>query len=338
MQELAAGAIAEPHPELAEAAPRESVAGREAHVLVLQATEDLADALSIVRIALEVAPVRHDQPLVRGAVDVVHRPADRRQAARDEGLAEALGRDRQVRHRGEATEALAEHAPAVHTELLTDVLGVAHDRIRAEMREVRGLIFGSVARDHGTDRRRPPRSTLIQQQHPVVSEGTLHPASRWTRGSGRLESRAALEVEQVWAVATVRRGDLAGEDRDPRPIRTAVIERHVVLALRERRTWYAIRDRAPAASGTFFVRHDDLVDESLELSVGELAARLGLDPLARHAQRPRLSGPESLRAGGRPRSRRRGSCRERSPPTCRGPSSSPWWRGSHPSLMPRDRA
>ena len=137
MQELEAGAVAEPHPELAEAARRESVAGREAHVLVLQSAEDLADPRSVVRIALEVAPVRHDQPLVRRAVDVVDRPADRRQAAGDEGLAEALGRDRQVRHRGEATEALAEHAPAVHAELLTDVLGVAHDRIRPEVRQVR---------------------------------------------------------------------------------------------------------------------------------------------------------------------------------------------------------
>ena len=120
MQELEAGAVAEPHPELAEAARRESVAGREADVLVLESTEDLADPRSIVRVALEVAPVGHDQPLVRRAVDVVDRPADRRQAAGDERLAEALGRDRQVRHRGEATEALAEHAPAVDAELLAD--------------------------------------------------------------------------------------------------------------------------------------------------------------------------------------------------------------------------
>ena len=52
---LEAGAVAEPHAELAEAADGEPVAGREPDVLVVEPAEDVPDAVAVVRVALEVA-------------------------------------------------------------------------------------------------------------------------------------------------------------------------------------------------------------------------------------------------------------------------------------------
>ena len=113
------------------------------NVLAVEPSMDVADPRPVVRVALEVALVHVDDAAVRRAVDVVDRAADRRQAAGDERLAQPLGRDRQVGHRGEAAEALAEHAPALDAELAPDRLRVADDRIRPEVGQVGGLGLGA---------------------------------------------------------------------------------------------------------------------------------------------------------------------------------------------------
>ena len=106
----------------------------------LEAVAQRAHPLAVVRVALVVAPAALERARVGRAVDVVDARPDRRQAAGDEGLAQPLGRDRQVGHDAQPAEALAEHAPALDAQLPADVLGVAHDRVGAEVREVLGLL------------------------------------------------------------------------------------------------------------------------------------------------------------------------------------------------------
>ncbi len=77
VEQLEPRTVAEPQPELPEPSRRESVAGRQSHILVVEAPEDVADPSPVVGIPLEVPAVGGDQPLVRRAIDVVDRPADR---------------------------------------------------------------------------------------------------------------------------------------------------------------------------------------------------------------------------------------------------------------------
>ncbi len=89
--------------------------------------------VAVLRKARVVAPVALGHALPRGAVDVVDRPGDRRRAAGDQRLAQRVGRDREIRERAEAAEALPEDAPALDPERLAQQLGVAHDRVGPEV-------------------------------------------------------------------------------------------------------------------------------------------------------------------------------------------------------------
>ncbi len=60
----------------------------------------------------------------------------------EKGFSQALGRHRQIGEHAEATEALAEHAPAVDAERNANVLGIGHDGVSAEVRQVLGLLRG----------------------------------------------------------------------------------------------------------------------------------------------------------------------------------------------------
>src|SRR5262249_31209396 len=139
VEQLPARAVAEPHPQLAEPGCGEAIPGREANVLGLEPLEDLRGPGPIAWIALEVRAVLLDEPHGGRAVHVVGRASDGRQAAGDDRLAQALGRDREVGHRREAPEALTEDAPAIDTELPANVLGVTDDRVGAEVRQVSRL-------------------------------------------------------------------------------------------------------------------------------------------------------------------------------------------------------
>ena len=191
---------------------------------------DVGDARPILRIALEVALGALDDAPVGGRVDVVHGAADGCQPAGDERLAEALGRDRQVGHRGEAAEALAEHAPAVDAELGADRLRVADDRIGAEVGQVPGLRLGRVARDDGADRGGPAGPALVDQQHAVVGQGARDPSAGRRGRSRGLHAGTALEEQEIGPVEAVRVGHLAGEHRDRRPGGPGMVERDDVLA------------------------------------------------------------------------------------------------------------
>ena len=140
-------------------------------------------------IALEVRDVALNLPHVRRGVDVIDRAPDRRQPAGDVDLAQGVGEERQVGHRAEAAEALAQQAPPIDAELVTDQLRIANDRIRAEMRQVLGLRLRRGSRDVA-DRGRSAGAPLVQQQEPIVLEGALLPADRLRLRSGRLEARA----------------------------------------------------------------------------------------------------------------------------------------------------
>ena len=61
--------------------------------VVAEAADERADAVAVAGVALVVAAVALAHPRVRRAVDVVDRPADRRQPAGDERLAQPVGRE-----------------------------------------------------------------------------------------------------------------------------------------------------------------------------------------------------------------------------------------------------
>src|SRR5260221_7168397 len=139
MEVLEALRVAEPAAELSEAARRQAVARWEADILSIESFVDRRDARPILRVAIEVCPVLVGEPKVGRGVDIVDGPADRREPTRDERLPKAFRRDRQVRHRREATERLAEDAPWPAAELAPDELGVPDDGIGSGVPEVPGL-------------------------------------------------------------------------------------------------------------------------------------------------------------------------------------------------------
>ena len=103
-----------------------------------------------------------------------------------------------------------------------------------------GLVLRCLAGDLRSDRRRAARPTLIEEEDPVVLDGPLHPAGRRARRPGRFDPGAALEEEEIRARRAVRRGDLAREDGDPRPLRPPVVERDGVLALGQDRAGHTV--------------------------------------------------------------------------------------------------
>ena len=232
VEQLEPGAVAEPQTELPEAAHGELVTGSEQDRVVLQAAVDLADPRAVLRISLEIALVLLDQTHIRGAVDVVHGPPDRGEAAGEERLAEPVGRDRQVGHRCEPAETLPEHAPALHAQLLADQLRIPDDRIRAKMGQVRRLGGRGLAGDL-VHRRGPPGPPLVQQQDPVVLQRSGHPAGRRAGRPRGLEAGTALEEQEIRPGRAVGIGDLPGEDGQPWPVGAGVVERDRVLTLGE---------------------------------------------------------------------------------------------------------
>jgi hypothetical protein len=77
--------------DLAEAAARETVASRKPNVLGIEPAAEVAHAASVSRIAVVVAAVPVEHPLVGGAVHVVDVASDRGQATGEERLAQPLG-------------------------------------------------------------------------------------------------------------------------------------------------------------------------------------------------------------------------------------------------------
>ena len=193
--------------------------------------EDALEPLLVHRELPVVARVEHPHRLERRRVDVVDGAADGRQPTGEERRVEAVGEGAEVVQRAEPAEGLAEHAPPVDAEVLAEGLGVAHDRVRAEVGEplrVRGGVGPRSA-----VRRGAAGAALVEHQHPVVAQGTFQPGGR--RGSAdrarRLLAGTALEEHQERTVTTVRSSDLAGEDLDGLAVAAVVVEgqgQHVV--------------------------------------------------------------------------------------------------------------
>src|SRR4029077_13443559 len=126
---------------------------------------------------------------------------------------------REIRHRAEAAEALAQDAPPLHAELAPNPLGVAHDRVCAEMLQVIRLLPRAEA-GHRADRARAARAALVEHQHAKVAPRAVQPSgpARMPGGPGRLVAGATLEKHQERPVAPVRIADLARKDRDARSL------------------------------------------------------------------------------------------------------------------------
>ena len=238
------GAVAHPEhrPELAHAAGREAVAVGQPEVELVQVQHPLA----VLRVALEVALVALERAPVGRRVDVVDVAPHGRQAAGDERLGQSLGRQRQVRRRAEAAEALPEHAPALDAER-------AADRARRRARSSRrGSGAGSRPARRASspvssaDRRRATGAALVEHQHAVVLERASEPsrAAGGARRARRLVAGAALEEHQVRAVGAVHRGHLACEHRDGGAVGLVVVERDGELVLGEAHARELDRNRA----------------------------------------------------------------------------------------------
>jgi hypothetical protein len=113
-------------------------------------------------------------------------------------------------------------------------LGVRDDRVRPEAGEVRRLLGGPAESGEGPPvrRRRTAGAALVEQHDAVVVQRTPHEPALG-RGPYGLPAGAALQEQQPRQVGIGlgRRHDLAGEDLDPRPVRTVMVERdldHVV--------------------------------------------------------------------------------------------------------------
>jgi hypothetical protein len=163
-------------------------------------------------IALVVAAVPVEHAGIGAGVDVVDARSQGGQSAGDERLAQPVGGQRQICHDAKPTEALTEHGPALDAERVADPLGVAHDRVGPEVREVLGL-FGGRAPGERSDRGGAPGATLVEQEHAEVLKRAVHPSGvvRVAGRAGRLESRTALEVHEEREVAPVGTGQLASE-------------------------------------------------------------------------------------------------------------------------------
>ena len=200
--------------------------------MCLQVLAQREDAVAVVGVALVVAPAALERARVRGAVDVVDPRPERGQAAGHQRLAHALGRDRQVAHHAQPAEALAQQAPPLDPQLLADVLGVAHDRVGAVVRQALGLL-GPGQSGQRADRARAPGAALVEHEHAELVQRAVQPPrrARIARGARRLAARPALQEDEHRPVAPVGVGDLAREDGDPLAVRARVVQRDRELVL-----------------------------------------------------------------------------------------------------------
>ena len=222
------GPVAHPEhlSELTEPSPRQPIAAGEMHDIVVEALMQRQRPLAVGRIPLVVAAVALEHALVRAGVDVVDARPEGRDATGDERFLQPFGRQRQVRDHAHAAEALPEHAPALDAQLAADPLGVADDRIGAEVREIVGLLLRAHSGER-SDRRRAAGATLVEHQDAELPQRPIHPAGivRAACRARRLESRAALEVHEQRPLPAIRVGELAREHRDPFAGLVVVIER-----------------------------------------------------------------------------------------------------------------
>ena len=79
-----------------------------------------------------------------------------------------------IRRNTEAAEGLAEQADPLEAEVLAERLGVADDRVGAEVPQAGGV--GGRVQVGGAVRRGQAGAAMVEHQHPVVAQGALQPS------------------------------------------------------------------------------------------------------------------------------------------------------------------
>ncbi len=258
---VAAVASAEEDAEGLEGLDRQDVAAGEFGRLLREVGGDPAGPLDVHRVTGVVGRVLALDARVGGAVDVVGGGGQRREAAGDQGGGEALGCAGEVPDRAEAAEALAQYGPGrAARESGSDRLGVAHDGVGAEVREVFGLLGGGAAQGQRLPVQRGGQAgaALVQQQHPVVLEGALQPGLPADEAAGAA-ARSALQVQQPGQGLRVLAGGdhLSPVQLDPLPVRARVVQGDGEPVVGEDRAGLAVavddgHGRPPGIRGTEF--------------------------------------------------------------------------------------
>ena len=192
----------------AQAARGQRVAVGKPDVVAVEVHHQRPHALTVLRETLVVAAVALDRPLEGRAVDVVDRHADPRHAAGHERLAQPVGREGEIREHAQPAEALPEHAPRRRVQRRAQQLGVAHDRVGAEVRQVLGTL-GRRARASSA----PSRAGRAAARGSPAARGPATPgraASRWA-AAPRIPARPAGKP------GTASRGPRARRPRGRRP-------------------------------------------------------------------------------------------------------------------------
>lgn len=214
----------------------EALARRQRLLRVRQVRAQLTHRALIARVALEVRAVARRRALIGQAVDLIHMD-EAGKASRDQAGLQALGSQRQVRGRDEATERLAERRPRIiPAQLAAQRLRVIHNLILAEVAQIRGLLLVrlQVGKRLSVHAGRLARASLIQEHHAVILQETIHPPAGKRAEARARVARAALQEHRVGRVLAALTHDLARENLDRRIIRTRraqMIQRNVQTML-----------------------------------------------------------------------------------------------------------
>lgn len=184
---------------------------------------------------------------IGGPVDVVRVPVERREATRDQGGGQPFGRRRQIVHRAEAAEALAEDGPGgAAGDRGAYGLAVPDDRVRAEARQIGGLFGGPAAQRQrlAVGGGGGAGAALVQEEDSELLQGAAEPGPL-TDETICPEARTALEVEQPRQVVPVRLtagDDLTGVQLDGLAPGVVVVQGHGETAVGEDDAGLAVAD------------------------------------------------------------------------------------------------
>ena len=181
-------------------------------VLGVQPVHERPHPLAVLREALVVAAVALEHALVGRAVDVVdrHGRAPAAPPVINASRSPSGASDRYVDRRRSRRSSGRARSSGSDAERLAQQLGVAHDRVGAEVREV---LVRRVCRARPTGVERPVPRWSSSSTRKSFSARSSQPGPRGLPvGRGASKPGPALQVDEERLVAPVRVGDLARED------------------------------------------------------------------------------------------------------------------------------